>query len=174
MAPSGFRFGSKAFYNCALIFLRIEVISMAEQYSSKGIMVATIIVAIVLTAVVVPFSMKGEKSAADAGSSDQAESRIQPVARFELAKAAPAAATGPKDGATVFNTVCGACHNTGVAGAPKAGDKAAWAPRIAQGNATLYKTAIAGKGAMPPKGGAADLSDDEIKAAVDHLVGLSK
>ena len=87
-------------------------------------------------------------------SSDQAESRIQPVARFELAKAAPAAAAGPKDGATVFNTVCGACHNTGVAGAPKAGDKAAWAPRIAQGNATLYKTAIAGKGAMPPKGGA--------------------
>ena len=121
---------------------------MAEQYSSKGIMVATIIVAIVLTAVVVPFSMKGEKSAADAGSSaDQAESRIQPVARLELAKAAPAAAAGPKDGATVFNSVCGACHNTGVAGAPKAGDKAAWAPRIAQGNASLYTNAIAGKGA---------------------------
>jgi len=175
MALSGFRFGDKPFYNCALIFLRIEVISMAEQYSSKGIMVATIIVAIVLTAVVVPFSMKGEKSAADAGSSaDQAESRIQPVARLELAKAAPAAAAGPKDGATVFNSVCGACHNTGVAGAPKAGDKAAWAPRIAQGNATLYKTAIAGKGAMPPKGGAVDLSDDEIKGAVDHLLGLSK
>jgi cytochrome c5 len=176
MALSGFRFAGKPFYNCALIFLRIEVISMAEQYSSKGIMVATIIVAIVLTAVVVPFSMKGEKSAADAGSSsaDQAESRIQPVARLELAKAAPAVAAGPKDGATVFNSVCGACHNTGVAGAPKAGDKAAWAPRIAQGNASLYTNAIAGKGAMPPKGGAAGLSDDEIKGAVDHLLGLSK
>ncbi len=147
---------------------------MAEQYSSKGIMIATIVVAIILTAVVVPFSMKAEKSAADASSTDQADSRIQPVARFELAKAAPAAAAGPKDGATVFNTVCGACHNTGVAGAPKAGDKAAWAPRIAQGNDTLYKNAITGKNAMPPKGGAADLSDDEIKHAVDHLVGLSK
>ncbi|MGV0950561.1 MAG: c-type cytochrome [Azonexus sp.] len=147
---------------------------MAEQYSSKGIMVTTIIVTVVLIAVVVPFSMKGDKSAADASSSDQAESRIQPVAKFELAKAVPVAAAGPKDGATVFNSVCGACHNTGVAGAPKAGDKAAWAPRIAQGNATLYKNAIAGKGAMPPKGGAADLSDAEIKGAVDHLVGLAK
>ena len=147
---------------------------MAEKHSSKGIMVATIVVAIVLTAVVVPFSMKGEKSAADANSSDQADSRIQPVAKFELAKAAPAAAAGPKDGATVYNSVCGACHGTGVAGAPKAGDKAAGAPRIAQGNDALYKSVIAGKGAMPPKGGAADLSDDEIKGAVNHLVGLSK
>ncbi len=147
---------------------------MAEQHSSKGIMVATIIVAIVLTAVVVPFSKKGEKSAADAGGADQADSRIQSVARFELAKATPAAATGPKDGATVYNSVCGACHGTGVACAPKAGDKAAWAPRIAQGNDTLYKNAIAGKNAMQPKGGAADLSDDEIKGAVNHLVGLSK
>ena len=147
---------------------------MAEKHSSKGIMVATIVVAIVLTAVVVPFSMKGEKSAADANSSDQADSRIQPVAKLELAKAAPAAAAGPKDGATVYNSVCGACHGTGVAGAPKAGDKAACAPRIAEGNDALYKGVIGGKGAMPPKGGAADLSDDEIKGAVNHLVGLAK
>ena len=147
---------------------------MAEQYSSKGIMIVTIIVTVILIAVVVPFSMKGSKSAADANNGDQAESRIQPVAKFELAKAAPAVAAGPKDGTTVYNTVCGACHNTGVAGAPKAGDKAAWAPRIATGNDALYASAIAGKGAMPPKGGAADLSDDEIKGAVDHLVGLAK
>ncbi|MBN8464089.1 MAG: cytochrome c5 family protein [Rhodocyclaceae bacterium] len=147
---------------------------MAEQHSSKGIMITTIVVAIILTAIVVPFSLKGERSAADSGSADQADSRIQPVARFELAKAAPAAAAGPKDGATIVNTVCGACHGTGVAGAPKTGDKAAWAPRIAQGNDTLYKNAISGKNAMPPKGGAADLSDAEIKGAVDHLVGLSK
>lgn len=147
---------------------------MAEQHSSKGIMITTIVVAIILTAIVVPFSLKGERSAADSGSADQADSRIQPVARFELAKAAPAAAAGPKDGATIVNKVCGACHGTGVAGAPKTGDKAAWAPRIAQGNDTLYKNAISGKNAMPPKGGAADLSDAEIKGAVDHLVGLSK
>ena len=78
------------------------------------------------------------------------------------------------DGEDVYASVCRKCHRTGIDDAPKTGDKAAWAPRIAQGNATLYKTAIAGKGAMPPKGGAVDLSDDEIKGAVDHLLGLSK
>ena len=150
---------------------------MAEQHSSKGIMWATIIIAIVLIAVIYPLTDRKFGSAADKSqaSGDQADLRIQPVAKFELAKAAaPAAASGPKDGATVFNTVCGACHNTGVANSPKAGDKAAWAPRIAQGKEVLYKSAIGGKGAMPPKGGAADLSDAEIKGAVDHLIGLAK
>ncbi|WP_287669102.1 c-type cytochrome [Accumulibacter sp.] len=67
-----------------------------------------------------------------------------------------------------------ACHASGAAGAPKAGDKAAWAPRIATGSAALIKSAINGKNAMPPKGGNPDLSDAEVKAAVEHLVGLSK
>jgi cytochrome c5 len=142
---------------------------MAEQYSSKGIMIATIVVSLVLIAVVVPFSLKGDKSAADANNSDQADIRIQPVAKFELAKAAPVA-SGPKDGATIYNSVCGACHNTGAANAPKVDDKAAWAPRVASGKDTLYKSAIGGKGAMPAKGGAADLSDDEIKATVDYIL----
>ncbi len=149
---------------------------MAEQqHSSKGIMWATIIVAIVLIAIIYPLTVKKSTSAADAaGGNDSADVRIQPVARFELAKAAPAAAAGPKDGATIFNSVCGACHNTGAAGAPKVDDKAAWAPRIALGKDALYKSAIAGKGAMPPKGGAADLSDDEIKGAVDFILGKVK
>ena len=74
---------------------------MAEQHSSKGIMWATIIVAIVLIAVIYPLTVKQSTSAADAaGSNDSADVRIQPVARFELAKAAPAVAAGPKDGAT--------------------------------------------------------------------------
>jgi cytochrome c5 len=67
-----------------------------------------------------------------------------------------------------------ACHMTGVAGAPKTGDKAGWAPRIKQGMDALYSASIKGKGAMPPKGGGADLSDAQIKAAVDYLVGQSK
>jgi len=149
---------------------------MAEQHSSKSIMWAVIIVAIALIAIIYPLTVKKSTSAADAaGGNDEADIRIQPVAKFELAKAAaPAAGGAPKDGPTVFNSVCGACHNTGAAGAPKAGDKAAWAPRLAQGKDALYKSALAGKGAMPPKGGAADLSDGEIKAAVDHLLGLAK
>lgn len=148
---------------------------MAGQYSSKGIMWATIVLALVLTAVIVPFTVKTFGSAADAGKGgDNADVRIQPVAKFELAKAAPAAASGPKDGATVYNTVCGACHNTGVAGAPKIDDKAAWAPRIAQGKDALYKSVIGGKNAMPPKGGASDLSDDEIKGTVDYILSKVK
>lgn len=148
---------------------------MAEQHSSKGIMWVTIIVAIILIAVIYPLTSRTYSSAADSSKGgDESDVRIQPVAKFELAKAAPVSDGKPKDGATVYNSVCGACHATGAAGAPKAGDKAAWGPRIGQGKEALYKSAIGGKNAMPPKGGAADLSDAEIKAAVDHLVGLSK
>lgn len=148
---------------------------MADKHSSTGIMWATIIVAIVLIAIIYPLTVKKSTSAADAaGGNDEAEVRIQPVARFEMAKAAPAASGAPKDGATVFNTVCGACHNSGAAGAPKMDDKAAWAPRIAQGKEALYKSAISGKGAMPAKGGASALSDDEIKGAVDYVLSVVK
>lgn len=147
---------------------------MAEQHSSKGIMWATIIVAIVLIAIIYPLTVKKSTSPADAATgSDAADVRIQPVASFELAKAAPAS-TGPKDGATIYNSVCGACHNTGAAGAPKIDDKAAWAPRVAQGKDALYKSALGGKNAMPAKGGAADLSDDEIKGTVDYILSKVK
>jgi len=147
---------------------------MAEQHSSKGIMWATIVAAVVLMAVVVPFSIRNHGSAADNSKADDADARIQPVARFELAKAAPAGGGAPKDAATIYNSVCGACHNSGAAGAPKVDDKGAWASRVAQGKEALYKSALAGKGAMPPKGGAADLSDAEIKATVDYILGKVK
>ncbi len=130
----------------------------------------TIGVAVVLIAIIYPLTNKSFKSAADSGAgNDEAEMRIQPVAQFELAKAAPAA-SGPKDGASIYNTVCGACHNTGAAGAPKVDDKGAWAPRVAQGKEALYKSALNGKNAMPAKGGAGDLSDAEIKATVDYIL----
>ena len=77
-------------------------------------------------------------------------------------------------GADTYKQACQACHMTGAAGAPKLGDKAAWAPRLAQGNDALYTAVIKGKGAMPPKGGQAQLSDDAVKAAVDYMVGQSK
>ncbi|MDP3538502.1 MAG: c-type cytochrome [Azonexus sp.] len=149
---------------------------MADKHSSKGIMWATIIVAIVLIAAIFPLTVKKSTSAADAASGDDAaDIRIQPVAKFELAKAAAPAADGaPKDGITVYNSVCGACHNTGAAGAPKLDDKAAWAPRLATGKDTLYKNAIGGKNAMPAKGGAASLSDAEIKGAVDYMISKAK
>jgi cytochrome c5 len=148
---------------------------MAEQHSSRSIMWATIIVAIVLIAIIFPLTVKQFGSAADRSKgSDDADVRIQPVARFELAKAAPAGGGAPKDGATVYNAICGACHNTGAAGAPKIDDKAAWAPRVATGKEALYKSVLGGKGAMPPKGGAGDLSEGEIKGAVDYILGKVK
>ncbi|RYF15102.1 MAG: cytochrome c5 family protein [Comamonadaceae bacterium] len=84
-------------------------------------------------------------------------------------------ATGP--GADTYAKSCAACHAAGVTGAPKPGDKADWGPRIAQGKETLYTHALQGytgkKGVMPPKGGFANLSDDEVKAAVDYMVATS-
>ena len=94
------------------------------------------------------------------------------------AAAAPAPAAGGKadagKGKQVYDTVCAACHSAGVAGAPKTGDKAAWAPRVKAGNEALYTSAIKGKGAMPAKGGNPSLADADIKAAVDFMVGQSK
>ncbi len=80
-------------------------------------------------------------------------------------------------GKSVFNKTCALCHAAGTAGAPKPGDKADWGPRIAQGKDTLYKHAMEGftgaKGMMPARGANAALTDDEVKAAVDYMVGLS-
>jgi cytochrome c5 len=82
--------------------------------------------------------------------------------------------TGPQ----VYNEACIACHGSGIGGAPKFGDAAAWAPRIAQGSDTLHSHAINGyagsAGYMPPKGARVDLSDQEIRDAVDYMVSQSK
>jgi cytochrome c5 len=93
------------------------------------------------------------------------------------ATAAPAMSV-PKDGKALFEAVCSACHGAGIAGAPKAGDKSAWAPRIAEGKATLYQHALNGyngkTGVMPAKGGRTDLPDDLIKQGVDYLVSQAQ
>jgi cytochrome c5 len=87
----------------------------------------------------------------------------------------PAAAKGDAGkGKPVYDSVCMACHTPGVAGAPKLGDKAAWAPRLKAGMNTLYTSALKGKNAMPPKGGNLSISDADVKAAVDYMVGLVK
>jgi len=83
------------------------------------------------------------------------------------------AADVPTTGEQAFTKVCSACHATGINGAPKIGDHAAWGPRIAQGKDTLYKDAIAGKGNMPPKGGT-NWPDATIRMTVDYMVSLNK
>jgi cytochrome c5 len=73
-----------------------------------------------------------------------------------------------------YNTACVACHGSGVAGAPKVGDKAAWKARIAAGMDLMVKNAIIGKAGMPPKGGRPNLSDAKIKSIVEYMVAESK
>jgi cytochrome c5 len=84
----------------------------------------------------------------------------------------------PKDGAAVYEQVCSACHGLGIAGAPKAGDPAAWGPRIAKGKTVLYDHALHGysgtAGVMPAKGNRLDIPDAIIEQGVDHMVSLVK
>ena len=95
-----------------------------------------------------------------------------------VAAATPAAgATDNAAGKQLFGAVCTACHGLGIAGAPKFGDKAAWAPRIAEGLDTLYQHAINGyqgkNGVMPPKGGSS-APDEDVKAAVRYMADAAK
>ena len=108
------------------------------------------------------------KSVAD---EEAVATRILPVARIELAASA-GAAKGAKSGEEVVTGACGACHTAGVAGAPKIGDKATWAPRLAQGLDALVKSATAGKNAMPPKGGA-DVTPLELTRAIVFMANKS-
>jgi cytochrome c5 len=106
-----------------------------------------------------------------------AASAAAPAPVVASAPAAPAAAENTV-GKAIYGKTCALCHVANVAGAPKPGDKADWAPRIAQGMDVLYKHAIEGftgaKGQMPARGGAATLTDDEIKATVDFMVDQSR
>ncbi len=96
------------------------------------------------------------------------------VAKVAVA-AVPAKAGTPADkGKATYDAGCVACHATGVAGAPKFGDKAAWAARTKAGKDAMYASVLKGKGAMPPKGGNAALADADVKAAVDYLVAAAK
>jgi len=88
------------------------------------------------------------------------------AAKSSQAAAEPALA----DGKSVYEAVCAGCHATGAAGAPKFADTAAWAPRIGAGSEVLYRSALQGKGTMPPKGGRPDLSEEQVRMAVDYML----
>lgn len=111
------------------------------------------------------------------------ESAPAPAPAPEAAPAPAPQAAAPAEGAAavgegVYKKTCQLCHGAGVAGAPKVGDAADWGKRAEQGMDVLYKHALEGftgaKGMMPPRGGSANLTDDEVKAAVDFMVAKSK
>ena len=102
-----------------------------------------------------------------------------PAKAAEPAALAPAAsetaaASSARSGEEIFNSTCTACHSTGAAGAPKVGDKEAWAPRIATGMDTMLEVAIKGRNAMPPRGTCGNCSDDELKATIEYMVSKSQ
>jgi len=108
------------------------------------------------------------------------QTRLKPVGELCMSgdecAAAPVAAapSGPRTGEEVYSTKCFTCHASGAAGAPKLGDAAAWAPRVGKGVETLYSNALKGFNGMPAKGLCMDCSDDEVKAAVDHMLDGSQ
>lgn len=135
------------------------------------------------------FVVSGKAPSSIAMDPEAVAQRIKPVADVVLAgsdeaaaeQAAGAAAgatqqaaAGPVSGEAVYKQACAACHAAGVMGAPKFGDAGQWAPRLGKGKDTLYASAINGIGAMPPKGGAAALSDEQVKAAVDYMADAAK
>jgi cytochrome c5 len=97
--------------------------------------------------------------------------RLQPVGRVEFG--APPAAPGQRSGEEIVKASCAACHQAGIANAPKIGDKAAWAPHFKSGLNGMLAVAIKGKGAMPPRGGVADLSDLELTRAIVYMANQS-
>ena len=98
------------------------------------------------------------------------DERIRPVAT--VAVGAPEV-KGERTGEQIFKSTCMACHETGAAGAPKVGDKAAWAKHLGEGQGHVVHNAIAGLRAMPPRGGNPDLTDVEVERAVVYMVNRS-
>ena len=125
------------------------------------------------TGTAVPTSTASPTAAATAAAT-AAMAALPPAAPAGGAAATTASAGAAGEGKSVYDSTCHVCHATGLAGSPKFGDKAAWAPRIATGMPALYNAALHGLNAMPPKGGNTALSDAQVKAAVDYMVAAAK
>lgn len=167
--------------------------SMSEKLMSDarfgkifgGMIAAMVVLTIVLIIIanVVGSTLKDEMASLKSqAKAKEVIARIEPIGKVNFGKpdmvaqtqAVPAAAVETVSGESTYNSACAACHAQGVAGAPKFADGGAWNDRIAKGKDTLYANAIKGyqgqAGYMPPKGGNASLSDDQVKAAVDYMV----
>ncbi|MBV8031747.1 MAG: cytochrome c5 family protein [Betaproteobacteria bacterium] len=155
---------------------------MAEHDESSFIQTPQQLIVVVVLAFLVPILgiilivhlVTGRPSAdPSALTPEKVAARLQPVGKVEFG--APPAAPGARTGEDIVKSVCSSCHQAGVAGAPKIGDAGEWGKRVQQekGLPGLLATAMKGKGAMPPKGGAADLSQDELARAIVYMANQS-
>lgn len=146
---------------------------MTEEHSSfiktpKQLAIVVVLAfAVPITLIVLLSQLVTGVSPREGESQSDVLGRIQPVGQVTLAEAN--APSGNQTGEQVYETVCKTCHEAGLAGAPKFGDKAAWAPRIKSGVDALFASAIKGKNAMPPKGGNTNLADVEVQRAVVYM-----
>ena len=167
-------------------FVRLVVLegfTVSQHTDSEfGTAISGLIGVVLLIAVIYFLTVARFQSGSDVGTSEQIAARLAPVGVVNTDAAAvaavPAAAAAGAEtsaadegpGVATYTKACMACHATGVAGAPKLGDKAAWEPRLAQGLDGLLNTAVNGKGAMPPRGTCMDCSDDELMAVIEYMV----
>jgi len=150
----------------------------------SGLLAALVALTVIIFVVAQMVSGSGKAKTKVAVQADgEIVARIKPVGELIVASATTVAngvipTAKAADGKSTYDKACVVCHAAGVAGAPKLGDKADWGPRIAQGNDTLYTHALKGfqgkKGVMPAKGGQVQLSDADVKAAVDYMAGQGK
>jgi cytochrome c5 len=136
------------------------------------VLVLSFVVPIVIIVILSQLATSGRIVEKTAMSPEEVAARIKPVADAAVASSGPAG-QALKTGQQVFQAVCTACHTAGVANAPKFGNKGDWAPRIRTGEKTLLQVALKGKGAMPPRGGASDLSDLEVERAVVYMANAA-
>lgn len=139
---------------------------------------------VALASVVFGFAVTGYAMASAKSADEEIKARIAPIGEVceqgqSCGSAAPAQASAgssgkSRSGKEIFEQVCTACHTPGALGAPKFGNKADWAPRIAKGMDTLYQHALNGFNAMPPHGTCTNCSEQEIKDAVDYMTSHSK
>ncbi len=162
-----------------------KVISSTGSSNIKRVFVAVVAVLAVTVFRDMTGSTVHAASADSTATKSTVEERIKPSAEVSIATSRPvtssnaagssnASGAGSKVGETTYNALCMGCHASGALGSPKFGDKAAWAPRIAQGMETLYNSALKGKKSMPAKGGNPGLSDADVKATVDYMVAAAK
>ena len=155
-----------------------------KQFTNAFATVLAILVGITVLILIIARTLAGLPAEPDQAMQQAIAERIKPIGEVNIgtvpavAVAQSAAQTetpqadaqqAAADPAETYNTVCAVCHATGVAAAPIYGDKATWASRLGDVEA-LYTNSLKGKGAMPPKGGRPDLSDEAIKAAVDYML----
>lgn len=136
------------------------------------VVVLAFVVPVIAIVLLVQVIVKRPHADPEAMTPEAVAARIQAVGKVEFG-AAQAAAKGPRAGEEIVKQICSACHQSGAAGAPRIGDKAEWGKRAKAGLEAMLKIAAQGKGAMPPRGGGADLSDLELARAVVYMANQS-